>query len=213
MKNRARMTARVISVCIVAGLVGCSTSGGQHPDDTATSSAAPPPRVNTSFNWLNSTEELGTSDATFIRAYAESTIALAHTGKAAAVYPGFAEADGDNVDLSDSGSPRANKIDRYYFKILNITPADAQTVRAVICSGVLPMELLYTREGAEPPKNQFGDSPRPSGNVFGGWHATWWAMAGNPPSPDHDACQQVMKPYEDAEGKRSALSPGWPGSA
>lgn len=81
------------------------------------------------------------------------------------------------------------------------------------------MELDYVREGAPPPEGVFGESPRPDGDVFGGWYATVWTTPENPPSSDDEACQKFMEPYEEltyeSKGAKESARPfpGWPGPA
>ena len=187
--------------------VGACSDPESGPTGTTT---PPPPQVNASFHWIDATDELRSSDATFIRAYVESYAALSHTGIATAVYPGFGRADHTKIDVRDQSYPRANGDETQYFKLLRLTPGEAGKVTAVVCDGVLPMELDYIRSGAAPPERQFGESPRPTRDVFGDWYATWWGMPGDPPSADHDACSKTFASNQGRDDQKLPPVPGWP---
>lgn len=202
---------KIVALVTVALLGTVAVGACRDPESGPTSTTTPPPpHVNASFRWIDGTDQLIGSDATFIRAYVESYAALSHTGIAAAVYPGFEKADRAQTDLRDQSHPRANSNETQYFKLLSLTPGEAGAMSAIVCDGVLPMELDYVRTGAAPPESQFGDSPRPARDVFGDWYVTWWGMPGDPPSPDHDACSKAFASNQGRDDQKLPPVPGWP---
>ena len=207
MKSLCRTTVQAAATLLVAATIG----GCSDPESGSTNTTTPPPpQVNAAFRWVDATDQLRSSDATFIRGYIESYAALSHTGIAAAVYPGFEKADRAQIDLRDQSQPRANNDETQYFKLLRLTPGDAGAVSAVVCDGVLPMELDYVRSGSAPPESQFGVSQRPTRDIFGDWYATWWGMPGDPPSPDHDACSKAFASNQGRDDEKLPPVPGWP---
>lgn len=211
MKSIGRVFVLLSSLILLTVATGCGDATTSNPVGPTTTSQAPP-TVNATFRWVNPIDELKSSDATFIRAYAESFAALVDTGQGTAVYPGFPQADRVGIDLDDPHESD-KEIENEYLKILSVTTLENGTEQAFLCDGAIPRKLTFVREGAAPPRNQAGNNRRPKENVFGDWYATEWVMPGNGPSPVHHACNQLLQAHSGSRHEPLPPLPGWPGSA
>ncbi|PPJ32638.1 hypothetical protein C5E45_21440 [Nocardia nova] len=103
------------------------------------------------------------------------------------------------------------RIKIYPLKIVRSTAGQDGSTSAVICDGVLPMELRYVRTGKRPPESQFGAGRRPVGDVFGDWYTEYWGIA-DEPERDRDACQDLRSTFVSTQEQTRPI-PGWPGAA
>lgn len=212
MRIPRRVLAYILAPYSAVALAGCAGNHGEVEKNSPTT-AVEVPQVNTTFQWIDSPDRLRNSDATFVRAYAESYLAFAYTGKAGAVYPGFTRANRGLIDLQeDKFPPSKNEVQTIRLKILRVSTLNDGSVSAILCDGVVPRELNYVRGGSPPPDNQSGPARRPTKDVFGDWHVTWWGRYSDQPSPEFTACEGLDR-IQGSAARQDQPIPGWPGAA
>lgn len=173
--------------------------------------------------------DLDTADATFIRAFYESTTVAFFGGGAEHAYPGFMEAMQPAVPAGRYvGTPR----DGYgvdYFRITEFVELDGDRARVTGCkyspSGhpntpvpnpkesknqgfAAAFSITYQRQGQSPPANQHGSQRAPSESVFGDWYALEYV--GDYDQDNYEAVRPCIG--QEASGDPFAPSPGWPTS-
>lgn len=217
MARLRKTSARVALVLLSLGICACGTN---HNSGPAIQSV---PAPNFAFQWTNPVAELTTPDATFVRAFEESTLAIYASGYTGYAYPGFSNANHNayNADgyLHEMRGPNTMPLKNFQLRLGPIEVGADGAVRATICyrsgtadavTGTTPERVVYRREGSPPPSNAVGRSARPTANMFGGWYAVAGTYKGTDEgaltfcdSPDGSQYPKVGEPL------RPPI-PGWP---
>lgn len=173
--------------------------------------------------------DLDSADATFVRAFIESTSVAFFGGGAEHAYPGFVQAMQPALPPNRYLRTPRDGYGVSYFRVVDLVNLDGNRVQVIGCEAApnghpntpiaepnrpknhgiaTAFSLTYQRQGQSPPIEQRGNQRAPSESVFGDWHALEYV------GDFHNTKPESISPCIGSkdEGNPFASSPGWPDS-
>lgn len=227
-----------LALITVAAIVALTTNCSTTTTPTQEQASAPqepigyqlPREVHIFSRWLPpDVLDLNTPDATFVRAFVESTTVAFFGGGAEHAYPGFVEAMQPAVPADRYLRTPRDGYGVDYFRITGFVELDGDRARVTGCKyspsahpntpvpnpneftkyGIAAaFSITYQRQGQSPPASQRGGQRAPAESVFGDWRALEYIADLQSTEPE------ALRPCigQEASGDPFAPSPGWPTS-